>query len=336
MGQIHKIGDEYYIEFSARGLLYQQKAGKDLGQAEGLLRSIEEKIAKGELQTIVREIDLDIFFTEFLKYAKTQNHPITIRRLSATIEHFGAYIRTHQPDVKKLSQITPRIVEDYKLYGITMRAKDNRLVNPKVINLTLLLLREIFEYGIKIAFINGNPTLHVRLLDTASSIKPDLTHDQLSDMFDKIPQPYRLAFMLMRYSGLRPVEAINLTWQQIDFNRNVIFIRNREVPIAPQAMAALKELECRVIDHKAPVLVSESGESMTVDGMQGVFLSFLRKCGYTHKNLGLSVLRRQFVEGLFKKRLSLLGIARISGIDDVGKLMYYSLVIPITREDMKV
>ena len=44
MGEIKKIGEEYYIEFYARGLKYQQQAGTDKRQAEELLRNIEEKI----------------------------------------------------------------------------------------------------------------------------------------------------------------------------------------------------------------------------------------------------------------------------------------------------
>src|SRR5690242_10044769 len=109
MGSIHKIGNEYYVEFKARGLTCQQKAGADLTKAEELLRQIEEKIAKGELQTIVREIARDIFFAEFLEYAQAQYHPYTVRRLTLAIAHFEKFLDTDLPEIRKLSQITPRV-----------------------------------------------------------------------------------------------------------------------------------------------------------------------------------------------------------------------------------
>src|SRR5512142_2131776 len=112
MGRVHKIGDEYYVEFTARGLLYQQKAGSDPQKAEDLLRQIEEKIARGELQTLVREIELDVFFAEYLKFAQGQFHPHTVARLQTTIAHFEKFLAGKFPQVKKLSQVTPRVIEE--------------------------------------------------------------------------------------------------------------------------------------------------------------------------------------------------------------------------------
>ena len=44
MGTVRKIGNEYYIEFYARGLLYQQKAGQQKEVAEQMLKEVEEKM----------------------------------------------------------------------------------------------------------------------------------------------------------------------------------------------------------------------------------------------------------------------------------------------------
>ena len=67
MGTIRKIGDEYFIEFFARGLKYQQKIGLDPARAEQALKEIEAQIARGEALTIVREM---IFkgYAAFTKY----------------------------------------------------------------------------------------------------------------------------------------------------------------------------------------------------------------------------------------------------------------------------
>ncbi len=307
MGKVHKINDEYYIEFYARGLLYQQKAGNDLGKAEELLRQTEEKIARGELQTVTRDIDLDVFFVEYLKYAPSQFHPHTVRRLKSTIDHFQKFLTSHCSDVKKLSQVTPRVIEDYKTF------LSENLSNQKRINLTLLLLREILEHGIKTGQINDNPTLHVRLLDIKPGLKV-LSQEQLEALLQKTAEPYRLALLFMRHTGLRPTEVMDLTWQQVDFNRNAMFIRSREVPLTSTARTILKDLFERVIDHKARIFLNSEGLLQHVDS--------------------LNVFRHAFACDLLHKRVSFLLIGKILGVHDISKLMIYASCVPTQRKDM--
>jgi hypothetical protein len=56
------------------------------------------------------------------------------------------------------------VIESYKT-SLT------RSTNPKIVNLTILLLREVLEYGIRIGFINDNPSLHISLLKLPLSIE---------------------------------------------------------------------------------------------------------------------------------------------------------------------
>ena len=159
MGQIRKIGNIYYIEFFARGLMYSQVAGSDENQALKMLEEIEDKISKGEALTIVREINLEVFFQKFLEQAQGEFSFKSLERFSLTWKSFCDFLFCTYPNISKLSQITPSVLESYRA-SLVKRAK------PKIINLTILLLREILEYGIKTGFINDNPTLHICLLET--------------------------------------------------------------------------------------------------------------------------------------------------------------------------
>ena len=159
MGQIRKIGDTYYVEFHARGLLYSQIAGPDLAAAQKLLQDIETKIAAGEALTVVRDIDLPVFLEEFLDHAHGHYPSRTFERLTLAARHFSAFFKEVYPHLTRLSQVTPSVVESYKA-----RFARDKNINPKKVNLTLLLLREIMEHGIRTGFINDNPTVHVRLL----------------------------------------------------------------------------------------------------------------------------------------------------------------------------
>jgi len=158
MGHIHKVNETYYIEFSARGLIYSQPAGTDEGLARKMLEQVELKIAQGEALTIVREIDLQVFFEQFSTFARERYSLKSIGRFIKTWRHWSDFISKSYPEVERISQITPAIVESYKAFLI----KDFK---PKIINFTVLLLREILEHAIKMGLLNDNPTLHVRLLE---------------------------------------------------------------------------------------------------------------------------------------------------------------------------
>ena len=158
MGQIRKINEVYYIEFYARGLLYSQVAGNSLKDAQELLEQVEKKISCGEALTISRHIDLPDFFERFMDEARGQYHsPKSLKRYSTTIGHFKCFLSRDFPQVLQLDQLTPVIIESYKLY----LAKTQKV---KIVNLTILLIRDILEFGIKLGFLNDNPSLHVRLL----------------------------------------------------------------------------------------------------------------------------------------------------------------------------
>ena len=188
MGQIKKVGNEYYIEFYARGLLYQQKAGADRAQAERLLSEIETKIDRGEAATIVRDVDADIFFETFLEYAAKEHTPKTLEHYQSLVDNFIQFL---SQEIHKLSSITPRVIEEYRFYLLEQKPR----VKSEMINFYLFLLEDIFDYSIKLGYLNDNPTFHVRFLsqkyDTISTDKEKAVKDfiQKGVSFSKL---YRL------------------------------------------------------------------------------------------------------------------------------------------------
>ncbi len=157
MGRVYKLGDVYYIEFTARGLLYSQIGGADLRSAEALLAQVEAKISSGEALTIERHIQWDDFADRFMKHFSLEFPPVTMRRFESVLKDFRQYLHIHYPQIAQLASVTPVVVEGYKVELMKQHT-------PKIVNLTILLLREIFEFGIKLGFLNDNPSLHVRLL----------------------------------------------------------------------------------------------------------------------------------------------------------------------------
>lgn len=166
MGQIHKVGDVYYIEFQARGLTYSQVAGNRRQDAERLLEKIESQIADGESLTTVRQIDLDVFICHAEAYLDAHFSPLSKGRFLKLWQHWRVFLSKEYPHVRQLSELTPAMVESYKVFL-------SASLPPKHVNFSLLLLREILEYGIRTGFINDNPSLHTSLLQTKNVRRPE-------------------------------------------------------------------------------------------------------------------------------------------------------------------
>jgi len=121
MGQIRKIGELYYIEFHARGLMYSQVAGSKEEEAKKLLEQIETKISQGEALTIAREIDLEVFYEKFLSYAQERFSAKSIQRFTNAWKHWTTFLSTDYSNIKRLSQITPSVIESYKTALVKQR-----------------------------------------------------------------------------------------------------------------------------------------------------------------------------------------------------------------------
>jgi phage pi2 protein 07 len=207
MGQIHKINDVYYIEFYARGLLYSQVAGNSLEEAQKMLMQVEEKISTGEALTITRHIDLPDFFERFIVETRGQSFYSlkSVERFKNTIKHFSFFLKQDFTQVYQLDQLTPAIIESYKVYLVKTQ-------KAKIVNLTILLLRDILDFGIKLGFINDNPSLHVRLLPWTKIIKrkPTARYELAKQLFSNGAGLGKVA-QLMKLSDItRVVYYVNL------------------------------------------------------------------------------------------------------------------------------
>lgn len=156
MAQIKKVGDKYFVEFFGNGLRFEKFAGNDLETANKIRKQIEESLQNQHELYRDRFLELDVFFTEYLEFAKKEYPWKTVKRLNTLSGHFQEFIAQQRPDVVFIQQVTPRVIDEYA-----------RVCNPKRVNFTIFLLAFIFEYGIKKNYINDNPTVHFRWLKAA-------------------------------------------------------------------------------------------------------------------------------------------------------------------------
>lgn len=311
MGQVRKIGDEYYIEFYARGLLYQQKAGTEHSAAVRMLEEVEGKIAHGEMGTIVRDADIDVFFKTFLEDINHEHSAIVHGRFQKTIQHFERFLKDKYPQMTKLSGVTPAVMEKYRVFLMHTAKERTPPVKAHILNLTLVLLEAVLDHALKLGYLNDHPMLHLAWVPKRSKGIEHIKEDRLRALLKDISDKEATVLQLMLLTGLSLDELKTISFADIDFENNQIKIvrgptRNRTVPMH----TVVRE-----------ILSVAKGEEWDLIAMG-------EKYKKLDKEFPKALVRNTFAYFALKRGLRLTDLYSVMGYDDVLNVMRYAELLP--------
>ena len=100
---------------------------------------------------------------------------------------------------------------------------------PKTVNFFLSSVKAFFQQEYIKDHIKRNPMLHIKNLRVERR-RPDFyTREELKAFFSQpMHDSHRLAFMGLLFTGMRFGELANITWQDIHFERKLLFVRSSE------------------------------------------------------------------------------------------------------------
>ena len=179
----------------------------------------------------------------------------------------------------------------------------------------IVVLTNIFDYGVKFGYININPCTNVRRIREEEKEIEVFNKDELSKLysycFDHIKET--IGIILALNTGMRIGEIVSLKWSDIDFDKNNIVIHStkcylkndeekyinwedkpktknskRIIPLSEGIMNILKNIE-----HDSDyVLTNKKGYCYSVRAYQHVFERLLDKIKIKHR--GFHALRHTF------------------------------------------
>ncbi len=250
-GKIERI---YYIVYRKGGRVIEEKAGRqyqdDMTPARAArLRAMRMKVnaltnkERRELERKRKEAEQNRWTIDCLWDEYKQQKPL--KGLKQDENRYKNYLRGPLGD-KEPKDIIPLDVDRVRL----KMQKAGK--SPQTIKLTLGLLRRIVNFGVK---KNLCKPLSFRIeMPRVNNLKTeDLTPEQLQRLLEAIEQdehPYAGKMMLMAlYTGMRRGELFRLKWEDIDFERGFIHIRNpkggvdQTIPLNDAARQVLNQVE---------------------------------------------------------------------------------------------
>jgi len=231
---------KYYITlnygYESGKQIKKTKTAKTKTEAKKILKEFEADKIRGELTTPRTET-----LADWLDYWMT--NVVELSREKTTFCGYKIIVDKHiVPCIGNipLQKLTPqKIQEFYTLELNAVNEKGNHTLSSNTVKKHHTLLKTALEYAVKQDIIRVNPAKKV---SAPKYVKPEIsfyTIDSLKILFDLIDSDYVLkpAVYLAGKLGLRREEIAGLKWEHLDFENNLIYIKevramaNREIII---------------------------------------------------------------------------------------------------------
>jgi len=173
----------------------------------------------------------------------------TSDRYRVTLKHFGTFLREKQ--IALLDSINSSVVEIFKVEREQKISAMKQSRGGSSIALDIAILHRVFRYAVSKGLMSVNP------ISLANESKPGknpkygarpFTAAELSAMRKEAGTDL-FSFIVLRWTGLRASDAINLTWNNIHFDRGVngeieVLTQKRSktaiIPLSPELDDALR------------------------------------------------------------------------------------------------
>jgi len=200
---------------------------------------------------------------------------------------------------KRLTQVPPAQLTYQR------EQKIRRGVNKELAN-----LRTIFRWAKKKDYISTDVFEKVDFLEAAQPLPNVLSSEQEKLFYKALPKfstsrssrysGYRLAWLIMRFTGLRRKECMTLKWENIDFNGELIFLERTKngdevfIPLHPKLKRILKFLNR---EGKYSGRVIPYGKDYLTNG----FRRALNRAGLSHLKSPVHILRHTYITKIVKQ-----------------------------------
>lgn len=136
----------------------------------------------------------------------------------------------------RMDKITPRHIQKFintlhKDKCQNSQGKAGKTLSTKTIKLHIGLVSSIFEYAVKLQYVNSNPCHNVVFPASDKKEVEIYSIDEIKNLmklFDKEPEynfKYIVFFKLALYTGFRRGELLGLEWKDFDWDKGIVSVK---------------------------------------------------------------------------------------------------------------
>ena len=331
MANIYKRGDIYWYQIRFDGLRYRGSTKTDNKKlAQQIANTIEADLVRKKFSMPVKSNY--IFLTAWEQYINSLS-------VNNKTKELRIYLSKHfLPDFKgkQISDITQSDIKKYQL-----KRKIEIMSMPKNIgkkeseisfrsaNLEITTLHHFFNFCVEKGLIEKNPASGVKKLNELSRLKTLSDSDIEKLIAGATNKLTRDLITFLIYTGCRKGEALNLKWDDVDMQNDVIAIKgtktkyDRYIPISKPLKALLsgieKKQDCLYVFNKNGAKLGDFKKS---------FHTACKNAGF--KDMHIHDLRHVFASKMVKDGVSLYITGELLGHRTTQMTKRYSHLVPST------
>lgn len=237
MAYVTKRGSSYQIRvyqgYDAKGKQHVKtvtwKPTDDMSSTQ-IIQELSKRIALAERQYGSDVVSSPLRFEElveewfanygnkFLKHTTLDTFEGFKPRVYSQIGHF--YV----------NKITTRTIQSFinRLSEDTCEQHPDRKLSPKTIKNYLSFISGVFDYGLRMGYVDTNPCKNVFSPKVRQKEKKIYSREEMNQLLHEMEQSplrYKAFFFLLSYSGFRRSEMLGLEWEDVDFENRTISVQ---------------------------------------------------------------------------------------------------------------
>jgi integrase/recombinase XerD len=316
---LSKVGKIYHIYFTNPNTGKRTKISTKEKTKRNALRYLYNFGNKQRPKNVKKS--LVEFKLEMLQYAK-------IHYAKSTIDLF-------KRSLDNLIAINGNIMTNYLQNLHIEKYKSERLLagaSRTTVNMEFRALRSMFNTGITLRLIEGNPCVGVKKLSVPEKEILAFTEKEIEEILSQIQeQPLRSIVQTALYTGCRINEILNLQWRDIDLENRVLTILNkpnfqtktgriRRLPISEKLFLIFSNLPNQ--ENMNYVFVNAATGKLNKNHISKLFKKYLRTLRFNER-YHFHCLRHTFITQLARKGVNIYNIKYLAGHHDIKTTELY-------------
>jgi integrase len=329
--RVFKRGKNWYADYTFGGRRKMKSFGEYKKMAELYLKDIELKELRGELKLVDDHTTFKDFLQRYIEFSKLNKARSTLASEMSWWKQISSFLE--EKGVKKLRDISPALVEEYK-------ARTQLTSGPGSFNNTLKLIKSMLNKAVEWKCLRENPLKGIKLLKDRNVREVRyFTLEEIETILSLADPFMQKVITILLNTGLRRAELIYLQWDDIDFQNNLIRIQSkpesgfhpkgckvRFIPINSDVEKILLDLPQRA------KYVFDNGQNQPFRKPTWYWKCFKHILGRTGiKNASLHTLRHTFASHLVMSGVDLRTVQELLGHSSITMTERYSHLSPDHR-----
>jgi len=328
---VYKQNADYCVFSDKRRKHWIRIGNVDKKTAKQILKRLEIERILGRLNiTDSQKITLFEFIEKYLDYSRVNKSETSYNRECEVIRHFKRFFGN-----PTLDKITTERIEEYK----SLRVKEG--MKPATVNKELAVLRFMLRKAVEWNYLRDNPFKGIKMLKVTKQPVRFLTQEEIDRLIECASLWLKPILIVLRNTGLRRHELLNLRWKDIDFDNKTILVTSRKtnsfriIPMNQELYQTLLWLKDNYplpyMDKTIPRQVNQMDyvfchpNGNTLKEFKRSFYNACRKAGikaYPH------LFRHTFASHLVMNGVDLVSVKELLGHTNITTTMIYAHLSP--------